>query len=449
MPSPTQDAARRRQTIVATTLGNALEYFDFTVYGFLALIIGKLFFPAFDAYGQLLLAVGTFGVGFVMRPLGGIMIGAYADRAGRKKAMVLTIFLMALGCGLIAVAPTYAQIGVAAPILIVVARALQGFSAGGEFGASTTLLVEHSTPSGRGYMASWQFASQGLGVALAALVVAALSYGLTPQAMESWGWRVPFAIGLVIAPVGAYLRRHLEETLSEENRTPAATAPKAARRSAFSTVCREHGRTVLKAIVITMGGTGASYVVTFYMPTYAIRELGMSPAVALAGAALTGLLTFLLAPLVGRWTDRAGRKPLIIWARIALVVLVYPAFLWLKTSPTPIVLFTIVGGLTMVLAVQAVPSITILPEMFPERVRATGMSLVYGFGVAVFGGFAPLISTWLVNASGHKEAPSWYLVATALISLPALLYLKDRTGEALDQPGSPIPAPALAAAPQL
>ncbi|MGE8319466.1 MAG: MFS transporter [Comamonas sp.] len=442
MSTLSQGAARRRQTIVATTLGNALEYFDFTVYGFLALTIGKLFFPAFDAYGQLLLAVGTFGVGFVMRPLGGIVIGAYADRAGRKKAMVLTIFLMALGCAMIAAAPTYAQIGVAAPILIVVARSLQGFSAGGEFGASTTLLVEHATPSGRGYMASWQFASQGLGVMLAALVVAALSYWLTPQAMESWGWRVPFVLGLVIAPVGAYLRRHLEETLSEEAMAP---APRARRRSAFSIVCREHGRAVLTAIVITMGGTGGSYVVTFYMPTYAIRELGMSPTVALAGATLTGLLIFVLAPLVGHWTDRVGRKPLIVWARVALILLVYPAFAWLKASPTPAVLFTIVGGLTVILAVQAVPAITILPEMFPERVRASGMSLVYGIGVAVFGGFAPLISAWLVNASGHKEAPSWYLIAVALVSLLGLRNLKDRTGEDINQPSSR-PAPVSAAA---
>ncbi|MCO5401711.1 MFS transporter [Ralstonia soli] len=163
---------------------------------------------------------------------------------------------------------------------------------------------------------------------------------------------------------------------------------------------------MLTAIVITMGGTGASYVVTFYMPTYAIRELGMSPAVALAGAALTGLLTFALAPSIGRWSDCVGRKPLIVWARIALVLLIYPTFAWLKASPTPAVLFTIVGGLTMILAVQAVPSITILPEMFPERVRASGMSLVYSIGVAVFGSFAPLISAWLVNASDHKESPS-------------------------------------------
>ncbi|MFJ1208643.1 MFS transporter [Burkholderia pyrrocinia] len=421
-----------RRTILATTVGNALEYFDFTVYGFLAFIIGKLFFPSFDAAGQLLLAVGTFGAGFVMRPLGGVVIGAYADRAGRKPAMVLTIFLMALGCGLIAVTPTYAEIGVAAPILIVVARSIQGFSAGGEFGASTTLLVEHAQPRSRGYMASWQFASQGLGVLMAALTVAILSFALTPDALERWGWRVPFALGMLIAPVGAYIRRRLEETHAGET---AQHAPGGARRSGrVATLCRAHGRAVIVAIMITMGGTGASYVVSFYMPTYAIHELGMNPAVALSAAALTGALAFGCASLVGRWSDRVGRKPLIVAGRIILVLLIYPAFAWLKASPTPAVLFTVVGLLTVVLAIQAVPSITILPEMFPESVRATGMSLVYSVGVAIFGGFAPFISTWLVNASGNKVAPAWYLIVVALVSMAGLPYLRDRTGETIDAP---------------
>ncbi|WP_043289103.1 MFS transporter [Paraburkholderia oxyphila] len=418
------------RTIAATTIGNALEYFDFTVYGFLAFIVGKLFFPTFDAYGQILLAVGTFGVGFVMRPLGGVVIGAYADRAGRKPAMVLTIFLMALGCALIAAMPTYAEIGVAAPILIVVARAIQGFSAGGEFGASTTLLVEQAKPQTRGYMASWQFASQGLGVLAAALVVALLSFALTPAALERWGWRIPFALGTLIAPVGAYIRQQLEDPHIGE--APARSSMRAPREGRLATVCKQHGSAAIVAIVITMGGTGASYVVSFYMPTYAIREFGMRPAFALSAAALTGALTLVIAPWVGRCSDRIGRKPLILFGRVALVLFIYPAFAWLKASPTPAVLFTIVGVLTLILAIQAVPSITILPEMFPEDVRATGMSLVYSVGVAVFGGFAPFISTWLVKASGDKLAPAWYLIVTALVSLLGLPYLKDRTGENMD-----------------
>jgi len=420
----------RRQTIVATTIGNALEFFDFTVYGFLALVIGKLFFPTFSSYGQLLLTVASFGVGFIMRPLGGIVIGSYADRAGRKKAMTLTIFLMALGCAMIALAPTYAQIGVAAPILIVLARLIQGFSAGGEVGASTTLLVEHATPKNRGYMASWQFASQGLGILLGAVVVGVLLTALSPQAMESWGWRVPFVLGMLIAPVGMYIRRHLEESLHVHEAPVTSAAPR--RHGSVSAVCREHGRTVLAAILSLIGGTAAAYVVTFYMPTYAIRELGLPPPVALFGAALTGLLSFALAPLVGVWSDRIGRKPLIVISRVLLALLIYPGFLWLNASPTPAALYTVVGLLSLTLVMQTVPGITMLPEMFPKHVRATGMSLVYSVGVALFGGFSPFISTWLLNATGNKLAPAWYLLAVSIVSLLGLLWMRDFTGKDID-----------------
>jgi MFS transporter, MHS family, proline/betaine transporter len=434
--SPVHARPGRRKTIVATTIGNALEFFDFTVYGFLALTIGKLFFPTFNSYGQLLLTVASFGVGFIMRPLGGIVIGAYADRAGRKKAMTLTIFLMALGCLIIAGAPTYAQIGVAAPLLIVLARLIQGFSAGGEVGASTTLLVEHATPQNRGYMASWQFASQGLGILLGAVVVGLLSFTLTPQAMESWGWRVPFVLGLVIAPVGMYIRRHLEESLDIAPPPPAGTK----RESSLSEVCRLHGRTVLNAILTLIGGTAAAYVVSFYMPTYAIRELGMAPPVALFGAAITGLLSFACAPFVGLWADKVGRKPLILWSRIALAVMIYPGFYWLNASPTPAVLFTVVGLLSVTLVIQSVPGITMLPEMFPKHVRASGMSLVYSVGVALFGGFSPFISTWLLNATGNKLAPAWYLLGMTLVSLIGLYGLKDHTGQDIDKIARPAAA---------
>jgi MFS family permease len=426
-PRTQPPSTRRRQTIVATTIGNGLEFFDFTVYGFLALVIGRLFFPSFNAYGQLLLTVATFGVGFIMRPLGGIVIGAYADRAGRKKAMTLTIFMMALGCALIAFAPTYATIGVAAPVLIVLARLIQGFSAGGEVGASTTLLVEHATPANRGYMASWQFASQGLGVMLGAIVVGLLTFTLPAEAMQSWGWRVPFVIGMLIAPVGMYIRRHLEESL---HLTPAEAA--APRESSLKIVCTEHGKTVLAAILALVDGTTAAYVVTFYMPTYAVRELGLTPSVALFGAALTGLLSFVLAPFVGKLSDVIGRKPLILWSRVALAILIYPGFLWLNASPTPTVLFIVLGVLSIGLVGQTVPGITMLPEMFPKAVRASGMSLVYSVGVALFGGFAPFISTWLLNATGSKLAPAWYLVVMTLVSLLGLLWLRDHTGRDID-----------------
>jgi MFS family permease len=298
-------------------------------------------------------------------------------------------------------------------------------------GASTTLLVEHATPANRGYMASWQFASQGLGVMLGAVVVGALTFSLTPEAMQSWGWRVPFILGMLIAPVGMYIRRHLEESLhiSPEE----AAAP---RESSLKIVCTQHGKTVLAAILSLVGGTTAAYVVTFYMPTYAVRELGLTPSVALFGAALTGLISFAFAPFVGKLSDVVGRKPLILWSRIALAILIYPGFLWLNASPTPTVLFIVLGVLSIGLVTQTVPGITMLPEMFPKAVRASGMSLVYSVGVALFGGFAPFISTWLLNATGSKLAPAWYLVAMTVVSLLGLLWLRDHTGRDIDAVGA-------------
>jgi MHS family proline/betaine transporter-like MFS transporter len=294
-------------------------------------------------------------------------------------------------------------------------------------GASTTLLVEHATPANRGYMASWQFASQGLGVMLGAIVVGALTFSLTPEAMLSWGWRVPFILGMLIAPVGMYIRRHLEESL---HISPAEAAEP--RESSLKIVCTQHGKTVLAAILTLVGGTTAAYVITFYMPTYAVRELGLTPSVALFGAALTGLISFALAPFVGKLSDIVGRKTLIFWSRVVMALLIYPGFLWLNASATPAVLFTVLGVLSIGLVVQTVPSITMLPEMFPKRVRASGMSLVYSVGVALFGGFAPFVSTWLVNATGSKLAPAWYLVAMTVVSLLGLIWLRDHTGRDID-----------------
>ena len=418
----------RLRTISAITIGNALEFFDFTVYGFMAILIGKLFFPNLSPYNQLLLAVATFGVGFVMRPIGGVVIGAYADRAGRKAAMTLAIALMSLGCAIIAFTPTYAQIGVAAPVLMVLARLLQGFSAGGEVGASTTLLVEYASPRDRGYLASWQFASTGLGIFLGALVVSALSAALSPLAMETWGWRVPFVLGMSIAPVGIYIRRQLNETLDID--LSGATRPH--RNSSLRILLKEHRRSLAAGILTVMGSTTAAYVVTFYMPNYAVRELGLSPAFSLAAAALVGFLSFALASPVGWLSDRIGRKSLIIGSRVVLALVIYPAFVWLVDEPSPGRLLTLMALLGAMHVVQAVPGLTALPEMFPKHVRATGMSVVYSVGVALFGGFSPLIVTWMVNETGSKLAPAWYLVGTTVVSLFGLLLFKDQTGQAID-----------------
>ena len=413
----------RKQLIFAATIGNALEFFDFTVYSFFALTIGKLFFPTMSSYGQLLASVATFGVGFVMRPLGGVVIGAYADRAGRKPAMTLTIFMMALGCALIGLAPTYAQIGVAAPIIIVFARLLQGFSAGGEVGASTTLLIEAGTPANRGLLGSYQFASQGLGVSFGALMAGLLTMFLHPDALLAWGWRVPFLMGVAIAPLGMWIRRRLEEQGS-----PAARAV----RMPVVTVLRDHWRRALLGTLLTMGSTVIAYVVTFYMPTYAIHELKVPAPTALLAGLVSGVVTFVVGPLAGLLSDRISRRALVFWPRLAVVVLIWPAFQWLSSGPDAARLLITVGGLSVLLALQAAPAITMLPEMFPRAVRATGMAIVYSVGVAIFGGFAQTIATWLIKVTGDLHAPAWYVMVCVALSCLTLPFIRDLTGKPLE-----------------
>ncbi|CAB3802938.1 Glycine betaine/proline/ectoine/pipecolic acid transporter OusA [Paraburkholderia caffeinitolerans] len=423
MSAASKGKLSRKQLIFAATIGNALEFFDFTVYSFFALTIGKLFFPTMSSYGQLLASVATFGVGFVMRPLGGVVIGAYADRAGRKPAMTLTIFMMALGCALIGLAPTYAQIGVAAPMIIVLARLLQGFSAGGEVGASTTLLIEAGTPANRGLLGSYQFASQGLGVSLGALMAGLLTMFLHPDTLLAWGWRVPFLMGVAIAPLGMWIRRRLEEQGS-----PAARAV----RMPVVTVLRDHWRNALLGTLLTMGSTVIAYVVTFYMPTYAIHELKVPATTALLAGLVSGVVTFVVGPIAGLLSDRISRRALVFWPRLAVVVLIWPAFQWLSSGPDAARLLITVGGLSVLLALQAAPAITMLPEMFPRAVRATGMAIVYSVGVAIFGGFAQAIATWLIRITGDLHAPAWYVMVCVALSCLTLPFIRDLTGKPLE-----------------
>jgi MFS transporter, MHS family, proline/betaine transporter len=417
-----------RRTLVAVTIGNAAEFFDFTVYGFLTITIGKLFFAPLPASAQFLLAVATFGVGFFMRPLGGLVIGAYADRTGRSRAMLLTITLMALGCIAIAVAPTYEAFGLAGPLLLVAGRLLQGFSAGGEIGPSTALLIEHAPAARRGFFGGFQFGSQGLGVATGALLVGILTATLPPAAMDGWGWRVPFLLGLLIAPIGMYLRRQLRDV---EPPPPQHAASRGTAHGVFATVWREHRALVIAGTLHIAGGSAATYVIGFYLPTYAIRELGIEPRAALFAAALNGAIMFLLAPAFGALSDRFGRRRTIAVARLALLLIAYPCFGALNTSPDMATLLLAVALLSVVLTAQGSAAITMLPELFPRAMRASGMSLIYSAGVALLGGFAPFLCAWLLQTTGNRFAPVWYLWATTLVSLLALYALPDRTGKEL------------------
>jgi len=421
-------ALGKKRAITAITIGNALEFYDFTVYGFMTSVLGRTFFPSMSPYAQLLLAIAGFGVGFLARPLGGILIGAYADKHGRKKAMGLTIALMAIGCAMIAFAPTPAQVGILAPLIIVAARLIQGFSAGGEVGASTTLLVEYAGRNDRAFMGSWQVASQGLGVMLGALVSSILIMSLPAEALDSWGWRIPFVLGMVIAPVGMYIRRRLHETHAEAD----SVSGQSERRAKIRILFTDHWRELIKASLLFLSCTVGIYIVAFYLPTFASKELKLPVYVGIWAGVVFGIVNFVVAPFAGWLADLKGRKPLILWSRFALLVLLFPAFGWLIDAPSPTRLYLVVCVLSVFLTSQFPALLVMLTEIFPRHVRATGLSVVYSTVVAVFSGFSPFVLTWLVHESGNRMAPAWYLLGITIVSTIAVFFITDRTGEELD-----------------
>jgi MFS transporter, MHS family, proline/betaine transporter len=403
-------AQSRVAAVVAASIGNALEWFDFAAYGFFALTIAKLFFPAGDQAISLLLTFGTFGVTFFMRPFGAIVLGAYADRHGRKATLILTIGLMMLGTAVIAVIPTYASIGVLAPLAIVIARMIQGFSAGGEFGSATAFLAEQN-PQRRGFFASWQLASQGLTTVLATGFGVALSTLLTPAEMETWGWRTPFLFGLLIGPIAYYIRRHIDEAPEFKSIVPSEAPLRDA-------LLSEKTRMLIGLGVVVLG-TVMTYT-TLFMPTYAVRQLGLPAAGSFTAGLLYGALQIALIPAFGALSDRIGRIPVSALCAIVILFSTYPMFVWLADAPTLQTLLIVWAILGVLIAGYHGSIPALMAELFPTRTRTTGLSISYSFGVMLFGGFAPFIVQWLIEETGSKLAPSFYLMFAAGISLIAL-----------------------------
>lgn len=415
-PALPQRSPSARRIVVSSSIGNALEWYDFLVYGFFASAIASQIFPAHDEFVSMLLAIGSFSLSFLTRPLGALVLGIYADRRGRRAALSVSIGMMVLGTLIVAAMPSYAQIGIVAPIAVLCARLLQGFAVGGEFGSATAFMVEHSA-SRRGYYASWQFASQGMAAIAASGIGALLSALMPADALQSWGWRLPFVLGLLVGPVGWYIRRHLDETpefIAEQRRDPAQSVP--ARPALFS----NHWLNLLLAVGIVAQSTVSVYVLQLYIPTYAAKQLGLPIAKSFAVVVLNGGLQMVFTPVMGACSDRIGRVKIMLGASVLMMALIYPLFAMLQAHPTISMLMVLMAFSGLMKAAYSGPMPALMSEIFPTKVRSTGLSLAYSLGVTVFGGFAPFIVTWVIGVTGNKLAPAYYVLAAAVLSGVAL-----------------------------
>ena len=416
-----------RQAVGAVILGNALEFYDFTTYSFFAKQIGEAYFPSDNPGASLLSSLLVFWIGFFTRPIGGVVIGAYADRAGRKPAMLLTIALMAIGMLLLAATPRFSTIGWFAPALVISGRLIQGFALGGEVGPTTAYLLEAAPSDQRGLFTSWQLASQGLAQIFAGLLGFALAVILSDAAMKSWGWRVPFLAGIAIVPIGLIIRNQLPETAG-------ASAGKAAAGSVsgvLSLLVREHRRPLILGGFVIMSGTIATYV-GLNMPTYATATLGLSLKVS-TGATLVLGITTLVFSLAGGWlADRYGRRPVMIFPRAVIVVAAIPAFLWLVRQPVPLVVYAVTIMLSTLTAITSTGSIIAIPESLPRNVRSAGIAIIYALSVSIFGGSTQWIINKLILTTGDKLAPAYYLAAVSVIGTIAGFLMHETKGRDLD-----------------
>jgi MFS family permease len=411
-------APASKKATVACALGNALEMYDFTIYSFFAVVIAKNFFPAQSETASLLLSLTTFGVGFLMRPVGAVVIGRFADRHGRKAALSLTIGLMTLGTAMIACAPSYHQIGVFGTLILIAGRLIQGFSAGGEIGTASVFLMESSSVAKRCYTVSWQAASQGYAALVGAGAGLLLATVLSPQDLEQWGWRIPFMLGLLIGPVGWYIRRCLPETHQAEPATREAH-------------WRDHfdARHTLLAVGLMASATIGVYLFIFYLPAYLTSSLGYPQRSALSVACVASACMAVITPLAGRFADRyVLRKKLLVWTIVLPVVLAGPAFYVLSLSTDLMLAMLVIAVLVLPGCIGSGAFFALIMEGFPRQYRALGTAVSYSFGVTLFGGFSPLIATGLTSALGSPLAPALYLLVGGVMSLVCLALYPENPG---------------------
>jgi len=422
-----------KRSILAAVIGNALEWYDFLVFAFMTPIVAKLFFPSNpanpdDNITQILLTTAVFGVGFFMRPVGGIVLGIYGDRKGRKAAMVTVTGLMAVAIAVITLAPTYAAVGILAPLLIVIARLLQGFAAGGEFGTSTALLIELAPPGKRGFYGAWQMTGQMIALLLGAMVGTLITDIFSQEELMAWAWRIPFAFGLLIVPVAIYIRRHVDEPETFK-RLVAAKAAGTVKEMGLMEMLRTHARETLTGMGLVVTCTVSIYITFTYLITFSTVTLKLplhdTFLVQMAGAALMVVLM----PFMGALSDRIGRRPLLITSLLGYLVILYPLYAWLVAEPSIGKLLTV--QLIISLFVSAFFGVfsTVMAELFPANVRSAGMSMAYNIAVMVFGGFAQFIVTWLIRATGSAMSPAYYVMFGVVLGVISAFMIKERAHE--------------------
>lgn len=402
----------KRHILWAIALGNCFELYDFTLFGYFSVVLARVFFPGQDPITSLLLTLSTFGVGFVTRPLGGVLFGTLADRVGRRQAIMLTMGLMSAGTGIVAACPGHDVIGIWAPVILVIGRLIQGLGIGGEVGPTATILFELGSSRLRVFHVSIFMASQGASALLGGLTGYLLSVTLTPDQIALGAWRLPFIAGLLLGPIGLFLRSRLREA---EPRVDKPAFPLRHILSGYKTQ-------IASGFLLFLSGTASTYVVMFYMPTYLTGIIGMPPRTAFLAACVSGLAMISLSLAGGLLADRfAARRVLIVISTVGSSILIIPAFRLLELHPSLGVTLMIVAILVSFNGLQAGSVLALILDSFPKDVRATGLALVYSTGVIV-GGFAQMIVTALIRITGDLAAPGFYMIACALCTASALVF---------------------------
>jgi MHS family proline/betaine transporter-like MFS transporter len=410
----------QRKTLIAGCVANVLEWYDFALYGYFASVLAKLFFPAQDELNSLILTFEVFAAGYLMRPLGAAFFGNLGDKVGRKKVLIISVTLMAASTVLIGVLPTYAQIGIMAPMLLTLLRLIEGFSVGGEFTGTISFIVEHSQKSRRGFAGSFATFSLIGGILLGSAIGALITSTLSVEEVTNWGWRIPFIFGIVVGGVGIYLRFGIEETpifKSLEDKGGVVRAP-------ILEALTNYRREILITMGTTWAGSATFYIIFVYMPTYLSSETNIPFSTALNVNTVSMIILMIASPFMGALSDRIGRRPVLTTGCLVIAILSYPLFLPLSEGNVLYVLgaqaiFAV--GLAMLFA----PLGATLVELFPTRVRLSAMSLGYNLGFSIFGGTAPLVATFLIRETGSNVAPSIYLIFSALVSLFVFLKIRE------------------------